>query len=100
MSCPLTPIGDKLIVELFEEVEQQTASGLFLPQQSAERPQRGTVLAVGEGHWENGQLVPMSVKPGDEIVYGKYSGTEIEHDGRKFLVMKEADVLAKISEAE
>jgi chaperonin GroES len=74
------------------EAEQKTASGLFIPDTAKEKPQRGTVLAAGTGKKDE----PMTVKTGDVVLYGKYSGTEIEVDGRKVLIMKESDIFAII----
>jgi chaperonin GroES len=87
----IRPLADRVVVEP-AEAEQKTASGLFIPDTAKEKPQRGTVLAAGSGKKDE----PMTVKTGDVVLYGKYSGTEIEVDGRKVLIMKESDIFAII----
>ena len=88
------PLGDRILVRPIE-VEEVTASGLVLPDTAKEKPQRGEVLAVGEGRWEEGKRIPVDVAEGDEIVYSKYGGTEIIVEGEDLLVLRESDVLAK-----
>lgn len=90
----LKPLGDRLVVKAIEP-EQKTASGLYLPDQAKEKPQRGTVLAVGPGRYEDGKRVPMLVAEGDEVLYAKYGGTEITLDGEDYIILREIDVLAK-----
>jgi len=94
----LKPLGDRLIVQAIEE-EQTTASGIVLPDTAKEKPQRGTVLAVGEGRFdEDGdKRIPVDVAKGDEVLYSKYGGTEIQVDGDELLVLRESDVLAKVA---
>jgi len=91
----LRPLADRLIVEPIER-EETTASGIILPETAKEKPQEGTVLAVGPGRKdEEGRLIPMDVKEGDRVLYAKYAGTEVKlPDDRKVLVLKESDVLA------
>ena len=92
----LQPLGDRLIVEVLEE-EEQTVSGIVLPDTAKEKPQKGKVLAVGDGKLDdNGQRVPLDVTEGDEVLYSKYGGTEIKVDGEELLVLRESDVLAKV----
>ena len=91
----LQPLGDRVVVQSIE-AEQVTASGIVLPDTAAEKPQRGKVLAVGEGRFEDGKRVPVSVAAGDEVIYSKYGGTEIKVDGEDVLVLRESDVLAKV----
>jgi chaperonin GroES len=92
----LKPLGDRLIVEASEE-EQTTASGIVLPDTAQEKPQRGKVVAVGDGAIdEDGKRRPMDVKAGDEVLYSKYGGTEITVEGDELLVLRESDVLAKV----
>ncbi len=92
----LKPLGDRLIVAAIEE-EETTASGLVLPDTAKEKPQKGRVLAVGDGKLDdNGQRVPLDVAEGDEVLYSKYGGTEIKVDGEDLLVLRETDVLAKV----
>jgi chaperonin GroES len=91
----LRPLADRLIVEPIEQ-EEKTASGIILPETAKEKPQEGTVLAVGPGRKdEEGKQIPMDVKEGDRVLYAKYAGTEVKlPDDRKVLVLKESDVLA------
>jgi chaperonin GroES len=77
------------------EAEQVTASGIVLPDTAAEKPQRGKVVAVGEGRYEDGKRVPVGVTAGDEVIYSKYGGTEIKVDGEDLLILRESDILAK-----
>lgn len=93
----LKPLGDRLIVTVVEE-EETTASGLVLPDTAKEKPQRGKVVAVGEGRWdEDGEnRIPLDVAEGDEVLYSKYGGTEITLEGEDLLVLRESDVLAKV----
>jgi chaperonin GroES len=94
----LKPLGDRLIVKAIEE-EETTASGIVLPDTAKEKPQKGTVVAVGEGAWdEDGEKrIPLDVAEGDEVLYSKYGGTEIKVDGDDLLVLRESDVLAKVA---
>ena len=94
----LRPLGDRLIVKAVEE-EETTASGIVLPDTAKEKPQRGKVLAAGEGRWdEDGEKrIPLDVAEGDEVLYSKYGGTEITVDGDDLLVLRESDVLAKVA---
>ena len=92
----LKPLGDRLIVEASEE-EQTTASGIVLPDTAQEKPQRGKVVAVGDGAIdEDGKRRPMDVKKGDEILYSKYGGTEITVDNEDLLILTGRDVLAVV----
>ena len=94
----LKPLGDRLIVKAIDE-DQTTASGIVLPDTAKEKPQRGTVLAVGEGKWdEDGEKrIPLDVSEGDTVLYSKYGGTEITVEGDDLLVLRESDVLAKVA---
>jgi chaperonin GroES len=93
----LKPLGDRVIVKTVDE-EQVTASGLVLPDTAKERPQRGKVLAVGEGRWgDDGARVPLEVHEGDEVIYAKYGGTEIKLDGEDVLILQEHDILATVT---
>ena len=94
----LKPLGDRLIVRAIEE-EETTASGLLLPDTAKEKPQKGEVIAVGDGRFdEDGEKrIPLDVSQGDTVLYSKYGGTEIKVDGDELLVLRESDVLAKVS---
>jgi chaperonin GroES len=93
----LKPLGDRLIVQAIEE-EETTASGIVLPDTAKEKPQRGKVLAVGDGALnDDGERTPVDVSEGDEVLYSKYGGTEINVEGDDLLVLRESDVLAKVA---
>ena len=92
----LKPLGDRLIVKAGEE-EETTSSGIVLPDTAKEKPQRGKVLAVGDGKiGDDNKRVPLDVSEGDEVLYSKYGGTEITVEGDELLVLRESDVLAKV----
>ena len=95
MATKVRPLGDRLIVEPAEQAEQ-TASGIILPETAKEKPQEGTVIAVGPGRRdEDGDRVPMDVSEGDRVLYAKYAGTEVKLEGdKKVLILKESDILA------
>ena len=94
----LQPLGDRLIVEVLEE-EEMTVSGIVLPDTAKEKPQRGRVLAVGPGERSEhtGELIPMDVAVGDEIIFSKYGGTEVKVSGDDVLILRQTDVLAKVT---
>ena len=94
----LKPLGDRLIVKAIEE-EATTASGIVLPDTAKEKPQKGKVVAVGDGAIRRGRQtpIPLDVAEGDEVLYSKYGGTEVTVEGDELLVLRESDVLAKIS---
>lgn len=90
----LRPLGDRVWVEPIEQ-EEVTASGIILPETAKEKPQEGKVLAVGLGlRLDNGERQPLDVKVGDRVLFAKYAGTEIKHNGSKHLIMRESDILA------
>jgi chaperonin GroES len=94
MSVNLKPLSDRLVVEPIEQ-EETTASGLVLPETAKEKPQEGTVMALGPGRRdEDGDRIEMDVSVGDVVLYAKYAGTEVKVDGKKLLILKESDVLA------
>jgi chaperonin GroES len=92
----LKPLGDRVIVKQ-DEAEETTASGLILTSNSKEKPQRGEVIAVGEGKYIEGKLVALSVKPGDKVVYGKYGGQDITVDGEDYVILRADDLYAVIA---
>ena len=93
----LQPLGDRLIVEVLDE-EETTFSGIVLPDTAKEKPQRGRVLAVGPGSRDDdGKFVAMDLDEGDEIVFSKYGGTEIKVGTDEYLILRESDVLAKVT---
>ncbi len=93
----IKPLSDRVVVKA-QDAEEQTASGLYIPDSAKEKPQRGTVIAVGPGRVENGAKIEMSVNAGDTVLYGKYSGTEISLGGDDLLIMRESDILGIVQE--
>jgi chaperonin GroES len=90
------PLSDRIIIRPLE-AEQKTAGGIIIPDNAKEKPQKGEVVAVGTGKVaDNGQKIEMTLKAGDKVLYGKYSGTEVTIDGKELLIMRESDVLAKL----
>lgn len=92
----LRPMQDRIIVKRVEE-ETKTAGGIFIPETAKEKPQQGEVIAVGKGKvTEEGKVLPLDVKVGDRVLFGKYSGTEIKLEGEEFLIMREDDILGVV----
>ncbi|MEE9584465.1 MAG: co-chaperone GroES [Candidatus Brocadiales bacterium] len=92
----IRPLGDRVVIERLE-AEEKTTGGIVLPDTAKEKPSRGKVIAVGEGRsLENGKVVPLGVKKGDNVFFTQYGGTEVTVDGKEYLIMKEADILARI----
>ena len=90
----LRPLNDRVIVKRLEE-EEKTVGGIIIPDTAKEKPQQARVIAVGKGRTlENGQVMPLTVKEGDRVLFGKYAGTEIKIDGDEHLIMREDDILA------
>ena len=90
----LKPLCDRIVVRQIA-AEEVTASGIVLPDTAQEKPQRGEVLAVGDGRYDDGERVPLDVQVGDEVIYSKYGGTEVTIDDEDLLILRESDVLAK-----
>jgi len=95
MSLNIKPIADRVIVEA-APAETKTASGIYIPETAQEKPQHGTVVAVGPGKYADltGNLIPMTAKVGDKVLYSKYAGQETSLDGKDYLIMREADISA------
>jgi chaperonin GroES len=94
----LRPLHDRVLVERLEESEQKKG-GIIIPDSAKEKPQRGTVVAAGSGkRLETGQVIPLDVKAGDKILFGKYSGSEVTIDGHEYLILREDEILAVIEE--
>jgi chaperonin GroES len=89
------PLADRVVIKALEETEQMRG-GLFIPDTAKEKPQQGEIVAVGPGRYEDSKLVPMSLKVGDKVLYGKYSGTEVTINNESLLILRETDVLAVI----
>ncbi len=92
----VAPLADRVVVKALEETETMRG-GLYIPDTAKEKPQQGEVIAVGPGRTEDGKRVPMEVKTGDKVLYGKYSGTEVSIDGEQLLILRESDILAIVN---
>ena len=92
MSTKIKPLADRVLIKV-SDAETKTASGIIIPENAQEKPQKGTVVAVGIGTKDN----PTSLSVGDKVLYGKYAGTELKHDGEEFVIMKESDIFAIIN---
>src|SRR6187455_546677 len=95
-SVKVNPLADRVVVRALEETEQMRG-GLFIPDTAKEKPQQGEIIAVGPGRFEKDVRVPMELKVGDKVLYGKYSGTEVTIDTQQFLILRESDVLAVVN---
>ena len=94
MALNIKPLADRVVVEA-AAAEEKSSGGIILPDTAQEKPQQGTVVAVGPGKASDaGTIVDMTVKAGDKVLYGKYSGTEVNHEGKEYLIMRESDILA------
>jgi chaperonin GroES len=91
-----SPLADRVVVRPLDEHER-TQGGLYIPDTAKEKPQQGEIIAIGPGRYEDGKLVPMSVKVGDKVLYGKYNGIEVILGGLPYLILRESDVLAVIT---
>ena len=92
----IKPLSDRVVVKA-QDAEEKTASGIILPDTAQEKPQIGEIVALGPGKTnDTGSIVKMTVKKGDKVLYGKYSGTEISHNGDDLLIMRESDILAVV----
>ena len=97
-SVSIKPLEDRVVVKVDEEAEQKTASGLVIPDTAKEKPQQGTIVAVGPGKRseQTGELVPLDVNEGDTVLFSKYGGTEVKLEGEEYLILSARDVLAVI----
>jgi len=94
MTMKLKPLGSRVVIEPLEQ-EDVTAAGIYLPETAKEKPQKGTVLAVGPGDRDDeGKRIALDIKVGEVVLFAKYSGTEIKVDGKKLIILRESDVLA------
>ena len=93
----LTPIGDRVILKYYE-TEDRTASGIVLPDSTKEKTQAGEIISVGSGKIVDGKTVPVPLNVGDKVIYGKYTGTEINHDNEKYLVINADDIIAVVKD--
>ncbi len=94
-STKVAPLADRVVVKSLEETEQMRG-GLYIPDTAKEKPQQGEIIAVGPGRYEKDKRVPMELKVGDKVLYGKYSGSEVTIDNEQYLILRESDVLAVI----
>jgi len=92
----LTPLGERVLVRRVQDAET-VRGGIIIPDTAREKPQEGVVVAVGTGRYDKGQHVPMSVKEGDRVLFGKYAGSEIKIDGEEFLILKEEEIFGILS---
>jgi chaperonin GroES len=95
-STKVAPLADRVVVKALEDTEQMRG-GLFIPDTAKEKPQQGEIIAVGPGRYEKNVRVPMELKVGDKVLYGKYSGTEVTIDTEQLLILRESDVLAVVN---
>ena len=94
----IRPLHDRIVVKRIDEEVEKTAGGLFIPDSAKEKPQQGEVVAVGNGKkTDDGKVIACDVKPGDRILFGKYSGSDIKLDGNEYLIMREDEILGVIS---
>ena len=98
MAQKLTPLHDRVLIRRIQEAET-VRGGIIIPDTAKEKPQEGIVIAVGTGRHDKGQTIPLAVKEGDRVLFGKYSGSEIKIDGEDFLIMKEDEILGILSGA-
>jgi chaperonin GroES len=96
IATKVAPLADRVVIKPLEETEQMRG-GLYIPDTAKEKPQQGEIVAVGPGRFDEGKRVPMEVKVGDKVLYGKYSGTEVTVEGDQVLILRESDILAVIS---
>lgn len=95
---PVRPLHDRVLVKRADEAEQKSSAGIIIPDTAKEKPQRGSVVAVGEGKKDdNGKRIALDVKVGDEVLFGKYAGTEVKIEGDEFLIMHESDILGVLT---
>jgi chaperonin GroES len=98
MAVKVTPLHDRVIIRRIEEKES-VKGGIIIPDTAKEKPQEGEVIAVGAGKIEKGQRIPLDVEVGDRVLFGKYSGTDIKLDNEEYLILREEEILAKLSGA-
>ncbi len=95
----IRPLYDRVVVKRLEEEEEKTSGGIYIPDTAKEKPQRGEVVAVGQGkRLDDGKLVPLDVKVGDKVLFGKYAGNEVKIDGEECLIMREDEILGVLED--
>ncbi len=98
MAVNVTPLHDRVLVKRIEEKES-VKGGIIIPDTAKEKPQEGEIIAVGAGKMEEGKRIPLDVKAGDRVLFGKYSGTEIKIEDQEYLILREDEILAKIGKS-
>lgn len=97
MNLKFKPLEDRVLIER-SEAQNKTAGGIIIPDSAKEKPVEGEIIAIGDGKvTSEGKIIPMKVKPGDKVLFGKWSGTEVKLEGKEYFVMKESDIMGKIS---
>lgn len=96
VATKIAPLADRVVVKALEDSETMRG-GLYIPDTAKEKPQQGEIMAAGPGRYEDGKRIPLDVKVGDKVLYGKYSGTEVSVDNEQYLILRESDVLAVIN---
>ena len=96
VATKIAPLADRVVVKALEDAETMRG-GLYIPDTAKEKPQQGEIVAAAPGRYEDGKRVPLDVKVGDKVLYGKYSGTEVSVDNEQYLILRESDVLAVIN---
>ena len=95
---PIKPLHDRVLLERIDDAEQKSASGIIIPDTAKEKPIEGKVVAVGDGaRTDDGKVTPLVVKPGDRVLFGKYSGTDVKSGGKEYLMVRESEILAIIT---
>lgn len=94
---PIKPLHDRVLIERITEEEQKSQGGIIIPDTAKEKPIEGKVVAVGDGAIEDGKKVPLNVKAGDRVLFGKYAGTDIKFGGHEYLIVKESEILAIVT---
>ncbi len=96
---PIKPLHDRVLLERIQEDEQKSSGGIIIPDTAKEKPIEGKIVAVGDGAVsEDGKKTPLTVKPGDKVLFGKYGGTDIKFGGNEYLILRESEILAVITE--
>ena len=96
VATKIAPLADRVVVKALDDAETMRG-GLYIPDTAKEKPQQGEIVAAGPGRYEDGKRIPLDVKVGDKVLYGKYSGTEVSVDNEQYLILRESDVLAVIN---
>jgi chaperonin GroES len=92
---PIKPLHDRVLLERSEQSEQKSTGGIIIPDTAKEKPIEGKVVAIGDGaRTDDGKVTPLVVKPGDRVLFGKYSGTDVKVDGKEYLIVRESEILA------